>query len=131
MSTATRCAQCGCIGLELQGGRCTTCRHLTPADLWGQMHRQEYAAKTDPDAVQPDNFHVVGNGRPALKSALLPIECMEEARSVTKLKGNRVLTIYRGSDGMRVSYDFPLTQENIPSPAEVYGMLLHMGNDKR
>jgi len=74
--TLQQCQQCGKVGLELQGGRCSACRHRTPVDVWRDLRQNT------PADVRVDAFNAPLQNAP-LVSRLLPQEESERLRSAT------------------------------------------------
>lgn len=119
MSTA--CRQCGRIGLQLTNGRCSLCRHITPAPLWQRMHEADFSS-TGARAVRQDIFHAHVVQEP-LASALLPIEEVESIIGKMNIGEGRTLTYVQTSSGLIGRYEFPINSENMPSKEEIYNTL--------
>jgi hypothetical protein len=111
-----RCQQCGVIGLNLIGGRCSVCRNRTPVDVWKTLRGNTPADIRVEEFGQP---HV----KPALISMLLPIDEVERIIATMDMGNGRTMQYIETAAGVKGRYEFPLSNANMPSAEEVYAVL--------
>jgi hypothetical protein len=118
--TANQCQQCGRLDLKLFGGRCETCRHRTPAEVWAELRRNT------PADIRVESFGQSAKNSPLrLNTTLAPLEDVERVLSTLHMGEGRIMTYVETLNGIKARYEFPVNSENIPSKEEVYGLLAH------
>ena len=103
-----QCHQCFKIGQQLEGGRCSACRHRTPTELFNEFRMVRINAFTDPKTRTP----LVTRLCSAVELNAIIAEHEESTR--VEMQGGRTMESFRRGDEMVMRYTFPVVAENNP-----------------